>query len=196
MKSWVISLRRWSDGAHHSSPTPQISLYLSSTLIQQNNSPKSLSIFHTLPPPPPPLNFILLCGVESWAIRFMSQLACMQSKQTGEWSREQIMYITGLFTCFHLHHFPSQNQTAHSQSWWALTSPKKHWDRQRDEKKWSGGLVTDRQTESSVRGNSFHNTQSLEFLTASIQRKTSAVCRAKPSSTCEQTQVRSSTDGF
>lgn len=53
MKSWVISLSRWSDGAHHSSPAPQISLYLSSTSIQQNNSPKSLSIFHTLPPPPP-----------------------------------------------------------------------------------------------------------------------------------------------
>lgn len=53
MKSRVISLSRWSDGAHHSSPTPQISLYLSSALIQQNNSPKSLSIFHTLLPRPP-----------------------------------------------------------------------------------------------------------------------------------------------
>ena len=78
MKSRVISLSRRSDGAHHRSPTPQISLYLSSTLIQQNNSPKSLSIFHTLPPPPPPPLLILLCYVESWGIRFVSQHALFQ----------------------------------------------------------------------------------------------------------------------
>lgn len=53
---FIKSLEWWS-----SSQTPQISLYLSTTLIQQNNSPKSLSIFHTVPSPPPPLHFFLLC---------------------------------------------------------------------------------------------------------------------------------------
>ena len=96
MKSWVISLSRRSDGAHHSSPTPQISLYLSSTLIQQNNSPKSLSIFHTLPPPPPPPPplLILLCYVESRGMCFVSQHALFQRacKQNREGTEREVKY--------------------------------------------------------------------------------------------------------
>lgn len=105
MKSWVISLRWWSDGAHHSAQTPQISLYLSSTLIQQNNSPKRLSIFHPSTSSST-LYFISLCYMESWGILFMSCFApvsvCNQNRegQTVKWNREQIMYISGLFICY------------------------------------------------------------------------------------------------
>lgn len=121
MKSWVISSRRRSDGAHHSSQTPQISLYLSSTLIQQNNSPKSLSftlshllllsIFH----------FTMVCGELRHTLYvsagFVPVCVWNQNRegQTGKWKKEQIMYITGLFTCFQLHHFLSQNQTLHNR---------------------------------------------------------------------------------
>lgn len=49
MKSWVTSLSRWSVGAHHNPATPLIPLYLSSTLIQHNTSPKRLSISRPLP---------------------------------------------------------------------------------------------------------------------------------------------------
>lgn len=116
MKSWVISLSRWSDGAHHSSPAPQISLYLSSTSIQQNNSPKSLSIFHTLPPPPPLciLFYFAIWKAEAYGLCLSVLCSSLYAIKTereqtgwrGEWNGEQIMFITGLFTCFHLHHFP------------------------------------------------------------------------------------------
>lgn len=85
MKSGAVSLSQCSDGTHHSQETPQISLYLSTALIPQNNSPKSLSVAHS--PPPFPLHIIPLCHVKMQSqglyLHVLCSTLCIQSKQSG-----------------------------------------------------------------------------------------------------------------